>query len=84
MDAHTPAPVAGQSEDREDTAQRNALGDVVSALGRQLKELATAAMPAEPAAATVRAPASGTTVWRTIKPTSHQRVAIDVHRDDWP
>jgi hypothetical protein len=82
MDAHTKPQTEAEAQtgDRDEACgPRSSLGDVVAALARQLKELASAAMSEQRAQ-----PAPATAVWRTIKPGAHQRVAIDAHRDDWP
>jgi hypothetical protein len=79
----------------DDSSRRSVLSEVVSALSNQLREFRTRNEPARtetngndttagserPAKeASASRPASGP----IIRPSAHQKVAIDVHRDDWP
>ena len=66
-----------------DKSRRGSLGTLVYALGSQLRRAATGTPAAAPPTAPVTRADRCIPSWM-IKPSTHQKVAIDVHRDDRP
>ena len=62
------------------------ISEMIAALSRELKArpLEANAAAAQPVPQAAPQPPHGETFLRMIRPTTRQRVAIDLHRQEWP